>query len=149
MRNYYEVLEILKTTLEADPLVTTITNEDTESIDLNKKNLYPIVDMVCTGATIGTQTITFNMLITAVDIREHNNVPSTSKFVGNDNKQDNLNTTLAILNRLFKTIAALGDEFTIIGEPTPEPVVFDFANQLDGWQMTLVVETPNTEISIC
>ncbi|WP_136465520.1 hypothetical protein [Flagellimonas onchidii] len=149
MKNYYQVLDLLKTKLEADPLVQTITNVDEESFDLDKKNIYPIVDILCESAVIGLQTITFTFTITALDIRDINQNPRTDKFVGNDNKQDNLNTTLAILNRLYKSITKFGDDVTIVNEPTPEPRIYQHENLLDGWQMTLELETPNTEISVC
>jgi hypothetical protein len=140
---------MLKGFLEADPLVNTITNVDEEVFDLDKKNIYPIVDILCENAVIDLQTVTFNFTITVLDIRDISNKPRESKFYGNDNKQDNLNTTLAILNRLYKNIAKLGDEFTIVNEPTPEPRVYQHQNLLDGWQMTLEIETPNTELAVC
>tara|TARA_R110002051_G_C8658989_1_gene488732 strand:- start:592 stop:1041 length:450 start_codon:yes stop_codon:yes gene_type:complete len=149
MRNYYIVLEMLKGFLEADPLVNTVTNVDEEVFDMDKKNIYPIVDILCESAAISLQTITFTFTITALDVRDINNAPRTDKFLGNDNKQDNLNSMLAVLNRLYKSIAKLGDDFTIVNEPTPEPRVYQNQNLLDGWQMTLEIETSNTEIAVC
>ena len=90
MRNYYIVLEMLKGFLEADPLVNTVTNVDEEVFDMDKKNIYPIVDILCESAAISLQ-----------------------------------------------------------NEPTPEPRVYQNQNLLDGWQMTLEIETSNTEIAVC
>lgn len=149
MKNYYQVLEMLKAFLEADPLVNTVTNVDEEVFDMDKKNIYPIVDILCESAVISLQSIVFTFTITALDVRDIKNEPRTDKFVGNSNKQDNLNSMLAVLNRLYKSIAKLGDDFTILNEPSPQPRVYQNQNLLDGWQMTLEIETPNNEISVC
>ena len=149
MRNYYLVLKVIKDFLESDPLVTTIVNIDTEDFDDEKQNIYPIVDVQCEDAPLSLSSIDFTFQITALDIRDISKKTSTSKWVGNDNKHDNLNTTLAIVNRLYKSIKKMGEEFTIVNDPVAVPIVYKNKNLLDGFQISLVIRTPNTETEIC
>ena len=149
MRNYYQVLDLLRTKLESDPLVNTITQGDITLIDLDKKNIYPLAHIQTGTATLELRTITFSITVFAMDIRDTNNTPRKDKFVGNDNEIDNMNSMLAILNRLFKSIAKLEDDFSINENPTCEPFYESRENSLDGWAITFQLEIPNTEISIC
>ncbi|QLG46047.1 hypothetical protein [Costertonia aggregata] len=149
MRNYYEVLRLLKQKLEADPLVNTVTQGDITEIDLNKKNIYPLAHIQTGTAIIGLSTITFNMTLFALDVRDFSNEPVTDKFNGNDNEIDNLNSMLAVCNRFFKSIVKLEDDFTITDNPNCEPLYEQQENLLDGWAMTFEIEIPNTEISVC
>ena len=149
MRNYYELLKLLKDKLEADILVNTVTQGDIAEIDLDKKNIYPLTHIQTGTATLGLNTITFSITVFAMDIRDTNPVPRTDKFVGNDNEIDNLNSMLAILNRLFKSIAKMEDDFSINENPTCEPFYEARKNLLDGWAMTFQIEIPNTEIAVC
>lgn len=149
MREYYKLLDTLRTRLEADQLVTTITQGDPSEIDIDQQNLFPLVHIAVGTATMDEKVITFNVTIFAMDIRDENPTLRTDKFVGNDNEIDNMNTTLAILNRLFKALVKLGDDFTIVGLPTAEPFFEARQNLVDGWAMTFDVEVPNNEIAVC
>tara|TARA_R110000851_G_scaffold237164_1_gene389994 strand:- start:6678 stop:8348 length:1671 start_codon:yes stop_codon:yes gene_type:complete len=149
MREYYKLLNLLKLTLENDQLVNTITQGDISKIDIDKKNIFPLSHIQIGQATLDEQVMTFSVTVFAMDIRDSNPVPRTDKFVGNDNEIDNMNSMLAILNRVFKSIAQRGDDFTILGTPTVEPFYESRENLLDGWAMTFDVEVPNVEISVC
>lgn len=149
MKSYYEVLKLIREKLEADPLVHTVTQGDISELDLDKQNIYPLVHIQTGTSVIGLNTITFNLTVYAMDIRDSKNEPRTDKFNGNDNEVDNLNSMLAICNRLFKAIAKLEDSFAINENPTCEPFYESRTNVLDGWAMSFQIEIPNTEISVC
>lgn len=149
MRNYYEVLKVIRETLEADPLVNTVTQGNIADIDLEKQNIYPLTHIQTGTATLGMQTISFSISVFAMDIRDTKNQITTDKFDGNDNEIDNLNSMLAILNRLYKTIANLDSGVAISENPSCEVFTESRTNTLDGWAMTFEIEIPNTEISIC
>ncbi|HEA22753.1 hypothetical protein LCGC14_1064330 [marine sediment metagenome] len=149
MRSYYEVLQVIKEKLEADPLVHTITQGSITDVDLDKKNIYPLAHIQTGTAIIGMQTITFNISVFAMDIRDNVNTLRTDKFNGNDNEIDNANSMLAICNRLFKSIAKLEYDYSINENPTCEPFYENYHNGLDGWAMSFQIEIPNTEIAVC
>ncbi|MFS4469120.1 hypothetical protein [Maribacter sp. 2210JD10-5] len=149
MRTYYQILKLIREKLEADPLVNTVTQGDITEIDLDKQNLFPLAHIQTGTAVIGAKTIDFNLTVFAMDIRDTSNVPRTDKFNGNHNAIDNLNSMLAICNRLFKSIAVLEDDFSIGDNPTCEPFYESRTNTLDGFAMSFVIQIPNTEIAIC
>lgn len=149
MRNYYEVLRVLKEHLESDSLVNTVTQGNIADIDLDKKNIYPLVHIQTGSATLGLQTISFNISVFAMDIRDKVNQPVTEKFNGNDNEIDNLNSMLAVLNRLYKAIAKLDSDIAISENPSCEPFTESRMNLLDGWAMTFDLDIPNNEIAVC
>tara|TARA_R110000772_G_scaffold31754_3_gene78082 strand:+ start:9050 stop:9499 length:450 start_codon:yes stop_codon:yes gene_type:complete len=149
MREYYKLLDVLRTTLNQDVLINTITQGDISEIDIDKKNIFPLSHIQIGQATLDVQVITFNVTVFAMDIRDINPKPRTDKFVGNDNEIDNMNSMLAVLNRVFKSLVQRGDDFTIVGLPTLEPFYESRENLLDGWAMSFDVEVPNIEISLC
>lgn len=149
MRSYYELLRVLRSAAESDQLVNTITQGDISEIDIDKKNIYPLVHIVVGDATITAQTITFSVTIFVMDIRDENPEPRDDKFVGNDNEIDNLNTTLAIGNRIYKELLQQDPDGFAIGEATAEPFFEARENKLDGWALTFDVEIDNVEISLC
>ncbi|MDG3582043.1 hypothetical protein [Galbibacter pacificus] len=149
MRNYFQVLKLIKETLEADNLVNTVTQGDIADVDLDKKNIYPLTHIQTGAATLGLQTISFSITVFAMDIRDKRNQTVEEKFVGNDNEIDNMNTMLAILNRLYKAIVKLDNDVAISENPTCEPFYESRMNLLDGWAMTFDIEIPNTEIAVC
>lgn len=149
MRSYYLILEKLLEVAQEDRQVNTVTNGDNANLDIDEKNIYPLVDIVCVDAPMTSSTITYNFLITVVDIRDANPEPRIDKFIGNDNKQDNLNTTMAILKRIYLRIKKFGDDFDIPEDPTANPVVYQFENTLDGWQMNVGIEMGHDQIEVC
>lgn len=149
MQSYYEVLKTIKGILEKNKLVNTVTQGDIASIDLDKKNIYPLTHIQTGTATMGMQVITFSITVFAMDIRDKVNAPNEDKFVGNDNELDNMNTMLAVQNDLFKQLANLDNGIAINQNPTCEPFYESRMNLLDGWAMTFEIDIPNTEISTC
>lgn len=148
MRDYYTVLKLIKDKLESDPLVNTITRGNSADLDLEKKNIYPLVHIEVGTAIIGIQTIEFDVTVVAVDVIDQSNEPVTDKFIGNDNEIDILNSMLAVCNRLFKSIAKIEDDFAISANPVCEEVM-DKKGLTTGWSMNFQIEVPNTEIAVC
>lgn len=152
MNHYTQLLYYIKQLAEADALVNTVTQGDFERLDLDKKNIFNLVHVNISGAsfTNGT-TVKLNVQIGAFGIRDINKEIVSDKFWLQDNEVDNMNVTLAILNRMWlKMYVDFADNnITASENPTLEPQLFERANLLDGWIMTFEVEMPNEIISLC
>jgi hypothetical protein len=86
-----------------------------------------------------------------MDVVDISKDETTNIFIGNDNEQDVLNTQITILNRVYDKLIR-GDYFTnsgiIDGNPTCEPFIERFENNLAGWTMTFDYLIGN-EMTIC
>jgi len=152
MNQYTQLLYYIKALAEADPLVNTVSKGDFEKLDLEKQNIFNLVHINITdaGFTNGS-VVLFGVQIGAFGIRDINTEISTDKFWGQDNEVDNMNETLAILNRMWLKMYTDFEKANITASenPTLDPQEFTRANLLDGWIMTFQVEVPNTTISLC
>jgi len=152
MNHYTQVLTYLKTLAEQDDFVNTVTQGDMSDVDLNKMNVFNMVhiDVLTAGFTNG-QTITFDIEILSGQIRDSNKQDEGDKFMGQDNEPDNLNETLAVLNRMwFKMLDDFTDENIRVEESASLNQVTEWnKNLIDGWLMTFTIELPNTIISLC
>ena len=92
-----------------------------------------------------------NVEIGCFNVRDKNKEVNTDKFWLNDNEVDNLNETLAVLNRLWGYMHKDFGENNITSTENPsfEAVTEYGKNYLDGWILTFDVEMPNTTINLC
>ena len=152
MNHYTQVLTYLKTLAEQDDFVNTVTQGDMSNVDLNKMNVFNLVhiDVLTAGFTNG-QMVTFDIEILSGQIRDSNKQDEGDKFWNQDNEVDNLNETLAVLNRMwFKMLDDFTDENIRVEESASLNQVTEWnKNLIDGWLMTFTIEIPNTTISLC
>jgi len=150
LNQYSELLNYIKQLGDADIFVNTITQG--EDIDLNKGNIFPLlnVDIISASFTNG-QTVIFNIEISCLDIRDINKEVVADKFYLNDNLIDNMNETLATLNRLWLIMYRDFSDNNITASENPqfEAIKFEDKNLLDGWTLLFDIEVPNTTISLC
>ena len=151
MREFYTVIDFLKSLLQEDINVHTILHGLKSTMDINKKNIFPIAHIQVTNSTIQTGYVGFTFEIVAVDLRNVSKQMVTDKWLGNDNELDNLNTTHAILNRLLTKLRNTRNDFKIElnNEPTCQPRIFEETNLLDGWRTEIELIIPNNEINVC
>mgnify|MGYP000845967368 CR=1 FL=1 len=73
------------------------------------------------------------------------------KFWKNDNEVDNLNETLAVLNRMWTSMYRDFEDVNITASENPslEPLIYDEKNILDGWALNFTIELPNTTLNLC
>lgn len=151
MKGFYNVTEKIKDTLIAEPFVNTVSFGSIDDIDLNKSTIFPLSHVIVNNTTVGSNTLTFNISVLAMDIVDISKEEVTDLFKGNDNEQDVLNTQLAVLNRLI-VILKRGDlyteKFQVDGDVTCEPFVDRFENKLAGWVATIDVVVQN-DMTIC
>lgn len=151
MREFYKVVDYLKTTLSNDINVHTITHGLRSMTDIDKKNIFPLVHLQVTSSTVSNSMATFIFEVAVVDLRNISKQPVSDKFLGNDNELDNLNTCHAVLNRLVSILQNQNnnDGIQLVNVPTLQPIIFEESNLLDGWRCDLELVIPNNEIVVC
>lgn len=154
MRGYYDILEKLRVSLEANPSINTVTEGDLLDVDLAKQTIFPLSHIIVQNATLESTTITFNLNILFMDLVDFNkdDPKADIPFRGNDNEQDVLNTMLAAANKLWSDLSRgdlFVDKYQVSGSPSCEPFVERFDNQVAGWDMSVSITIANTDISVC
>jgi hypothetical protein len=154
MRGYYDLLEKLRVSLEANPSINTVTEGDLIEVDLAKQTIFPLSHIIVQNAQFAPQTITFNLNILFMDLVDFNkdDPKADIPFRGNDNEQDVLNTMLAAANKLWSDLSRgdlYVDKYQVSGTPTCEPFVERFDNQVAGWDMGVSITIANNDTSIC
>ena len=149
--SYYGILNIIKSELEATELVNTVTQGDIYRVDLSKQTIFPLAHIMVNNATFESNVIRYNISVIAMDVVDIAKDETTDIFIGNDNEQDVLNTQITMLNRVYDKLVR-GDYFTnlgiIDGNPTCEPFIERFENNLAGWTMTFDYLIGN-DMTIC
>jgi hypothetical protein len=150
MQAYYNVLEKIKTTLELDTFVNTVTQGSLFDIDLKKQTIFPLSHIMVDSGTIADRTINFSISVVCMDIVDKSNELTTNDFRGNDNEQDVLNTQLAVAVRLAALLKRGEDTnlYQLDGEPNLEPFTERFENYLAGWVVTFNIMLPN-DMTVC
>jgi hypothetical protein len=151
MIGFYTAIDKLKAHFDADALVNSISEGDIFQVDLAKQTIFPLVHIMVNSCSFETNVLRFNISLIAMDLVDISKTENTSVYLGNDNTQDALNSTLAILNRAYDIMlhgSLAYDLFQIDGNPNCEPFTERFENLLSGWTMTFDVLVPN-EMTIC
>jgi hypothetical protein len=152
MNIYSQLLNYFKALGDADTFVNTITQGDFDKIDLDKGQLHPLLHIqINNGSFPSESVVVFNVQIGCFDNRDINKEIVEDRFWKQDNEVDNLNETMAVLNRLyFKMLQDFTDEnISVTQTATLEQVTEWNQNLIDGWLMTFTIELPNSTISLC
>lgn len=152
MNQYTELLYYIKSLGESDTYVNTITQGEFDKVDTDKANIFPLLHVSITGGSFTNgSTIIFNIQIGCFNKREIVKEINTDKFFNNDNEVDNMNETLAVLNRLWVNMFHnfQDNDITASESPSLEPFFLDRTNLLDGWILSFDVEMPNTTLNLC
>lgn len=152
MNQYTTLFYHIKSLLEADVLVNTITQGDFQNIDLDKANVFPLVHLdIITANFVSEAVISFNVNIAFLNQRDTVNEIRTDKFWRQDNEVDNYNEMLAVANRLWLQLYRDLNKDNITAElnvPLTK-IDYEYTNTLDGWLLDFDVQIPNTTINIC
>lgn len=151
MIEFYTVIDFLKGLLQQDINVHTILHGLKSTLDISKKNIFPIAHIQVTSSTPDIGFVSFTFEVVVVDVRNVSKQVVTDKWLGNDNELDNLNTTHAVLNRLLTKLRNSNNEFNIQlnNEPSCQPIIFEETNLLDGWRTDIELIIPNNKINVC
>lgn len=139
MSEFSTVINYLKDTLASDTNVTTVSHGTSEEIDLDKTGTFPLAHVQITNSQIAEGYIAFTFEIHALKQR-----------LETDTEIANLDICFDILNRLIMGLRLTNNEFDIelLDSVSPEPVVLDFENMLDGWKTTIQLQISNG-VSLC
>ena len=103
------------------------------------------------NSTINNNYVTFNITIFFMDLVDISNEQVTDLYRGNDNRQDILNTQLALATRVIRVLQKSDlykDKFELINPASCEPFTERFDNMLAGWAVTFDCGT-NDEMTYC
>ena len=155
MKQFYDITNTIKDTLEAHSQINTVTFGDIFDVDLNKQTIFPLGHIQVNSATINEPTIVMNISVSCMDIVEESKGDlrdENEPFFGLDNEQDILNTQLQVVNDLTQKLfrgQLHTDLYQIEDAPNCTPFTERFENKLTGWTATFDVIVPNTTISAC
>ena len=155
MRQFYNITQTIKDTLEAHSQVNVVTFGDIFDVDLNKQTIFPLSHIMVNQATIEGQVVRINLSIMCMDVIDElkeNLRDQTEPFYNNNNEQDILNTQLQVVNDVVMKLRKgqlYTDLYQLEGNPVCTPFTERFENLLTGWTATFDVLLPNTEISVC
>ncbi|WP_439133001.1 hypothetical protein [Polaribacter sp.] len=152
LNHYSELIRYIKSLLEQDDLVNTITFGSPEEMDLNKMNIYPLANIEINDASFTNgQNVVFDVVISTMNQRDTTNEVNGSK-IWYQNEVDNYNEMLAILNRLWSKMLYGFNDNNITASENPQALkrknVQD-KNNLEGWQLSFQVTMPNTALNLC
>ena len=151
MKGFYNITTKIKETLQSEPFVNTVTFGNIDDVDLNKQNIFPLSHIIVNNSSINDKTINFNISVLFMDIVDESKKEEVTKFMGNDNEQDVLNTQLAVaarLTSLLKRGTLYSELYQLEGDVSCEPFVDRFENKLAGWTSTFNVIIQN-DMTIC
>lgn len=150
--SFYNVVKYLRDELQSNEDVHTVMYSVRTEADLMKKNIYPLAIINPTSANLNLGPVNeFIFDIFVVDQRDLSNDDIVDKFWGNDNQIDTMNMAHGVLNTLVTTLRNIpnDDGIVLIDATTLTPIVYSDKNILDGWQLTLTIQIPNTKIDVC
>jgi len=151
MKQVYDITTKIKDQLESEPFINTVTFGSLNDVDLDKQSIFPLGHLTINSTSVATSVFRFNMSILVMDIVDISKEETTDIFTGNDNEQDVLNTTLAVMTRVLN-IMQKGDlysqKYQIEDVVSCEPFVDRFENKLAGWAATFDVVVQN-DMTIC
>ena len=129
---------------QSNNLVNTISTVETEGIDLNKENVYALVNLDLRDTDILDDAIIVTYLITIVQARDIVPRKTDSKLLGDTNYIDNLNETHSIAQRFINYLTRQNNDENIeIDNLSSVTILKDWRSGLDGVQFTIDLSIPN------
>ena len=151
IRSYYKISELLESSLLSNNITKTVTIGDVSEVDLGKQTIFPLAHFIVNSVVSTQQTLVYNITVLVMDIKDTSKYKEVDKFRKNTDEQDILNTQLGVLNLLIQKLR-FGDFSTqgykLTNDPSCEPFVDRFENNLAGWNADLNIEIPNDQ-NIC
>ena len=151
MKSFYKVIDTIRDVVKAEPFNHEVTFGDIADVDLKKQSLYPLCHITVNSATIQDNYVVHNITIFLMDVVDISNEQTRDYFLGNDNRQDILNTQLALATRVMRVLQksdTYRNGFELINAATCEPFTERFDNMLAGWAVTFDIGT-TTEMTYC
>jgi hypothetical protein len=148
---YYEITEALKDFLQNDPEVNTVELRGIDDIDTSKTSIFALGHIMVENAEFIDGVARFSIRVSVMDLVDErrvniNDIPVDERWKGIDNRQDVLNTTLSVIERLVRHIqkGSLASFAYELQSHSAEPFEERFENLLTGWTASMVIDVPNT-----
>tara|TARA_R110002020_G_scaffold63139_2_gene168523 strand:+ start:503 stop:997 length:495 start_codon:yes stop_codon:yes gene_type:complete len=153
MTTFYDILDKIKTYLQGNTNVNSVTFGDIFEVDLSKQTIFPLSHIMVNGCTFQDHVVQFNMQIICMDIV--NETAEDKKALNNyfhdiNNKQDVLNTQFAVVNGLQSALRRgelFSDLYQIDSDYTANMFEDRFENLLAGWSLDITITVANNQIS--
>jgi hypothetical protein len=153
MRQVYTVIDKLRLKLKENGITNTVTFGDILEVDLDKTTIYPLSHITMGEVVFSPHIVTATIQLFCLDIVDKiKTLTDDDIFYGNDNLQDILNTQLQVVNDIQQELtrgSMFDDNLQLTTDITASPFMDNFENQLAGWAVTISIELPNTEHTIC
>lgn len=153
MRQVYTIIDKIQEKLKANGITNKVTFGDILEVDLDKTTIYPLSHISMGDVVFSSHIATVTIQLFCLDIVDKSNELSDEDSIfGNDNLQDVLNTQLQVVNDIQQELrrgALFTDELQLTTDITASPLLDSFENELAGWAVTISIEMPNTEHTIC
>mgnify|MGYP005676300101 CR=1 FL=1 len=153
MTTFYEILDTLKTYLQGNSNINTVTSGDIFEVDLDKQSIFPLAHIIVNNCTFQDHVVVFSIQIICMDVVHDTNEDvkdQNNYFHGIDNKQDIQNTMFFVVNGLQSAMRR-GELFSNLYQVESDfsANLFEdrFENLLAGWSMEFNVIVPNNQIS--
>lgn len=134
-------------TFQESPLVNTVIFGKTSDIDINKTNIYPLVNVSIVETQIEEQVIIISYEIVIAQQRDEDSELNNNKLLEASNLIDNLNETHTIASAFINSIRRNNnnDGIEIESLSTVRLKIFEETNILDGVEFTvaLMIENDN------
>ena len=150
--SYFKLLTELKSILELDSRIKTITSDDVDDIDGYKQNIYSLAHIIIEDSNPTDNLSTYSVLVQCVDIVMENNNITTDKFKGNSNIQEVYNDMDNVINRMYGALSrrSSGTNINVISKsPHTKILESQTDNRLAGWAASFQVEVPNLLMDVC
>ena len=153
MRQVYTILDKLRDILRANGISKTVTFGDIMQVDLNKTTIYPLAHIIFGTVSFDDRIMSASIQVLCLDIVDATKEKQTEdEFYGNANLQENLNNQLQVVKDLQQELRrgdAFSDNFQVTTSVSAEPFFDNFENELAGWAMTVSIQVPINELSLC
>jgi hypothetical protein len=126
-------------------LVNTISIVPTSEMDINKENIYPLVNVDLIDFDTQTDAIIYNFIITVIQQRDIKPIKIDSKLLTNTNYIDNINETGSISNRFINVVEKQNNDANIeLVSVSTQRVLKEWGKGMcDGVRFNISLSIPN------
>ena len=130
-------------------LVNTISIVQTSEMDINKENIYPLVNVDLIDVETQPDALIYNFIITVIQQRDIKPVKIDSKLLTNTNYIDNINETVSISNRFINVVEKQNNDTNIeLVSVSTQRVLKEWGKGIcDGVRFNISLSIPNIGIS--
>ena len=151
IKGFYGLTEKIKTLLESNDHVNTVTYGNLFEVATEKNTIYPLSHFVVNNVDIEEGYYRFSISLLCMDLIDQVKDYPDDMFYGGDNIQDIFHTQLTVVKNLINSLtqADIRDEgYVLEGTPNVEAFKHRFKDDVAGWTLTFDVLVRN-DLSIC